>query len=124
MSAERPPATSVIVSGFLDVVLVLAFVLIGRASHSEGLAGVLTTLWPFLAGLMIGWLVLRAWRQPQRLVWTGLGVWLFTVAGGLLIRAAVGQGVQLSFVIVTTVVLAFFLLGWRAVWLLAQRSRA
>jgi hypothetical protein len=34
---------------------------------------------------------------------------------GLLLRAVTGQGVQPSFVIVTSVVLAVFLLGWRAV---------
>ena len=40
-----------------DLVLVVAFVLIGRRSHDEGsaLAGVLTTLWPFAAGLVVGW---------------------------------------------------------------------
>ena len=40
----------------LDVACVLVFVIIGRASHGEGLIGVASTAWPFLAGLAGGWL--------------------------------------------------------------------
>lgn len=49
----------------LDAVLVLVFVLIGRGSHDEGsaLIGLLTTLWPFLAALLLGWVVTRSWRS-------------------------------------------------------------
>lgn len=123
MSAERAVPASVIVPASLDAVLVLVFALVGRASHGEGLLGVLTTWWPFLGGLAIGWLVLRAWRSPRRIVWTGIGVWLCTVAGGMLLRLASGQGVQPSFIIVATIVLGLFLLGWRAIALLAARLR-
>ncbi|QHC69806.1 DUF3054 domain-containing protein [Rathayibacter sp. VKM Ac-2801] len=100
----------------LDAVLVLVFVLIGRGSHDEGsaLVGLLTTLWPFLAALLLGWVVTRSWRSPDRIVPAGLVVWAVTVAGGMLLRIASGQGVQWSFVIVTAVVLAVFLLGRRA----------
>ena len=37
----------------LDVGCVLVFVIIGRASHTQGesLAGIASTAWPFLAGL-------------------------------------------------------------------------
>ncbi|WP_241989244.1 DUF3054 domain-containing protein [Cryobacterium serini] len=105
----------------LDATLVLAFAAIGRLSHGESLAGLGVTYWPFLGGLIIGWLVLRAWRHPRRIVWTGLGIWIATVAGGLLLRLASGQGVQLSFAIVTTIVLGLFLLGWRAVAALLRR---
>ena len=50
-----------------DVVLVLLFATIGRASHREGLsvAGVLEVAWPFLAALAVGWLAavrVRAWH--------------------------------------------------------------
>jgi len=123
MRAQRALAASVIVSAVIDAGLVLVFALVGRASHGEGLLGVLTTWWPFLGGLAIGWLVLRAWRDPRRIVWTGVGVWLCTVAGGMLLRIASGQGVQLSFIIVATIVLGVFLLGWRALALLATRMR-
>ncbi|TFB73767.1 DUF3054 domain-containing protein [Cryobacterium glaciale] len=115
------PRSSIIVAGVLDAVLVLSFAIIGRLSHGESLAGLGVTLWPFLGGLIIGWLLLRAWRHPRDIVWTGLGIWLATVAGGLLLRLASGQGVQLSFAIVTTIVLGLFLLGWRAIAALARR---
>ncbi len=123
MRAQRAVPASVVVPAVIDAALVLVFALVGRASHGEGLLGMLTTWWPFLGGLAIGWLVLRAWRSPRRIVWTGIGLWLFTVAGGMLLRIASGQGVQLSFIIVATIVLGVFLLGWRALALLATRMR-
>src|SRR5512133_3872044 len=107
--SSRPAGLPVVpLAAGLDAALVLLFVLIGRASHGEGLWGVLVTWWPFLAGLAVGWLVLRAWRHPVRLVWTGVGIWLITVLVGMLLRVASGQGVQLSFVIVTVIVLGLF----------------
>jgi hypothetical protein len=123
MRAQRAGSASVIVPAVIDAGLVLVFVLIGRASHGEGLFGILTTWWPFLGGLAVGWLVLSAWRSPRRIVWTGVGVWLFTVTGGMLLRIISGQGVQPSFIVVATIVLGVFLLGWRAIALLAARLR-
>lgn len=107
----------------LDAALLLVFVLIGRASHGEGLWGVLGTWWPFLAGLVVAWLAVRAWRTPLQILWTGVGAWLITVTVALLLRVATGQGVQLSFVIVTFLVVGVFLLGWRAIALLVRRLR-
>ncbi|TFD22182.1 DUF3054 domain-containing protein [Cryobacterium sp. TMS1-13-1] len=112
----------IVTAGVLDAALVLLFAAIGRLSHGETLAGLGVTAWPFLGGLIIGWLLLRAWRHPLSVVWTGLGIWLATVAGGLLLRLADGQGVQLSFAIVTTIVLGAFLLGWRAIAALVRRT--
>jgi len=111
-------------AALIDAALVLAFVLIGRASHNEGLLGTLNTWWPFLGGLAIGWAIMRAWRSPRRIVWTGIGIWLAAVTGGLLLRLASGQGVQPSFAIVTCVVLGVFLLGWRGIALLSSRARS
>jgi len=123
--SSRPAGPSLVsLAAGVDAALVLLFVLIGRASHGEGLWGVLLTWWPFLAGLAVGWLVSRAWRHPLRLVWTGVIVWLVTVVVGMLLRVASGQGVQLSFVIVTVIVLGVFLLGWRAIALLVHRRRS
>jgi hypothetical protein len=108
-------AVSPVLSAAVDIVLVFAFVLIGRASHGEDLLGTLDTLWPFLAGLIVGWLGMRAWLSPRRIVWTGIGIWAATVVIGMLLRVAGGQGVEPSFIIVATIVLAVFLLGWRGV---------
>jgi hypothetical protein len=109
----------------LDAALVLLFVLIGRRSHGEaaGIAGLLTTLWPFLVGLVVGWLVTWAWTRPLAIVWPGIPIWLMTVALGMLIRTAFGQGVQPSFIAVAAVVLGVFLVGWRLIALPFVRRR-
>ncbi len=99
----------------LDVALVLAFVIIGRASHHDGggLAGLASTAWPFLAGLAAGELATRAWRRPAALVPSGVGVWLSTVAVGMLLRVVAGQGTAVAFIAVALAFLGLFLLGWR-----------
>jgi len=124
MSSPRTLPASALLAAGIDAALVLVFAAIGRASHEEDLLGVLTTWWPFLGGLTIGWLIMRAWHAPQRIVYTGLGVWLWTVAGGLLLRVVSGQGVQPSFIVVTAIVLGVFLVGWRGVAVLVRRIRA
>jgi hypothetical protein len=114
-----------VAAAVLDVVLVLAFVLIGRGSHGENVvAGALTTFWPFAVGLLVGWLATIALRRPLALWPTGVIVWLATLVVGMLLRVVSGQGIAVSFVIVATVVLAVFLIGWRAVALLVQRLAA
>jgi hypothetical protein len=104
-------------SALADVVCVLVFVAIGRSSHNEAgsVLGFFGTAWPFVVGLALGWVLFRAWRRPVRVVWTGVGVWGMTVAGGIALRALTAQGTEISFVVVTAVVLAVFLLGWRLV---------
>ncbi|MFU8945105.1 DUF3054 domain-containing protein [Mycetocola zhadangensis] len=110
----------------LDVVATLVFVLVGRGSHNEDatLTGLLVTWWPFLAALALGWIVTVAWRRPFGPIWPGLGLWVITVAGGMLFRTLSGQGTAIAFVIVATLVLALLLIGWRTVaTLIGRRSR-
>jgi FtsH-binding integral membrane protein len=108
----------------VDLVCVLVFTAVGRASHAEGitLPGLAQTAWPFLVGCLVGSGAAALRRRPRSLR-SGLLVWFGTVLLGLLLRAATGGGVVLSFVVVTAVVLAVFLLGWRAVLLLIGRMR-
>ncbi len=115
------PDPAVILAGAIDLLMVLAFVLIGRASHGEDFVGTLTTFWPFLVGLLVGWAIARAWRAPRRIVGTGVVVWASTVVVGLLLRVVSGQGIAVSFVIVTALVLAVFIVGWRAVSLVVVK---
>ena len=100
----------------LDVCCVLAFVVIGRASHAEAasIAGLGRTLWPFLAGLAAGLAATRAWRRPAAIVPTGVGVWLATVAFGMLLRVVSGQGTTFAFTLVALAFLGALMLGWRA----------
>jgi hypothetical protein len=109
----------------LDVCCVLVFVIIGRASHGEGLAGIASTAWPFLAGLAGGWLATagRAWRQPFRLWPAGVGAWLGAVILGMLLRVVSGQGTAPAFVVVALAFLGLFLLGWRLLAQVVTRSR-
>ena len=121
-SARRSPALALV----LDAVLVVVFAAIGRATHDGDVlgpfgSGLATTAWPFVAALLVGWLVTRAWRRPTAVVRTGLPVWAITVALGMVLRALSGQGVAVAFIIVATLTLALLLLGWRGIARLARR---
>jgi len=107
----------------LDVACVLVFVVIGRASHTQGeaLAGVASTSWPFLCGLGVGWAVSRAWRRPLALRPAGLAVWLCTVAFGMILRVVAGQGTAVAFIVVALAFLGLLLFGWRVVARLLTR---
>lgn len=122
---SRTPAGFAATVG-IDLLAVIVFVLIGRASHGEGILGLLVTLWPFAVGLLVGHVLalVLGQRETRSVRWAGVVVWVSTVVVGMVLRAVSGQGVQLSFVIVTVLVLAVLLLGWRFVaWLIARRRR-
>ena len=127
MSERTPNSTAPVATAVaLDTALIMVFVLIGRRNHEEALAlgGIAQTAWPFLVAAAAGWLATRAWRSPFSLWPTGTVIWASTVVGGMLLRVASGQGVQLAFIIVAALTLAALLLGWRLVALfVARRSR-
>lgn len=110
----------------VDALFVLIFAAIGRASHQEDPAGFLLTAWPFLVALVIGHLVAALLpgrpRRPWSLMW-GAVVWVVTVAGGMLVRVAAGDTAEVPFIIVATIVLGVFLVGWRAAAALVRRLR-
>ena len=88
------------VAALVDLVAVVLFVAIGRASHhhSETVGGFLSTLWPFASGVSVGWVV-----SSQRSLWrlrAGIIVCLSTVAIGMALRVVAGQGTALAFVVV------------------------
>ena len=107
----------------LDVCCVLVFVVIGRASHTKGetLGGIASTSWPFLCGLAAGWVLTLAWRRPLALRPAGIGVWLGTVAFGMVLRVVSGQGTAAAFIGVALAFLGLFLLGWRLLARLVTR---
>ncbi len=107
----RTPARIIV-----DLVLVLVFAVVGRASHGEALSlgGILQTGWPFLVACLVAsvlaCIVLRlSWLRE------GLLVWAITVVVGMLLRGIAGGGLAMGFLIVATIVLALFLIGWRMV---------
>ncbi len=103
------------IAGAIDAGLVTAFVAIGRRNHDEdpGMIGLLSTAAPFLVGLVVGWVVAKAWEDPLQ-VRTGLIVWPVTVAVGMILRRLAGDSTAFSFVVVATVFLGATLVGWRA----------
>jgi hypothetical protein len=117
----------VLVAVALDACCVLAFVIIGRASHAKGesFGGIVSTSWPFLAGLAAGWLATLLWAadrgrpeagaswRPAALAPAGVIAWLATVALGMTFRVISGQGTALAFIAVALAFLGLFLLGWR-----------
>jgi hypothetical protein len=118
----RPAALGLAI--VLDIVLVVLFALIGRASHGESAVGGLwTTAWPFLAGALVGWLAGRAWRRPFAPWRSGLWVWAGALVVGMLLRVVSGQGIAVSFVIVAGIVLFVFLVGWRLIASVVGRRR-
>lgn len=129
-TSDRPGARAVpaltAAAAAADFILILIFAAIGRDAHSRGesLAGILSTAWPFLAGAASAWLLLRLWRRPLAVWPAGVAVWLGTVALGMALRALTGQTVVLPFVIVATLSLAVFLLGYRLIVAIILRLRA
>jgi hypothetical protein len=96
----------------LDVLLVLAFVTVGRRSHGEAevLAGAAGTAWPFLAGLALGWAGVLAARLDPASPRAGLVLLVATVGAGMLLRRFVAdEGTAPAFVVVATAILAVFL---------------
>ncbi|MDO5499383.1 MAG: DUF3054 domain-containing protein, partial [Propionibacteriaceae bacterium] len=114
-----------LVSVVVDVALVLAFVTLSRLSHNQSVApdGVLGTAWPFLAGLVIGWLITRSWRSTLTFS-AALGVFTCTLAVGIAFRRITFTGAQPSFVAMAFSVLSVLLMGWRLIAYLELRRRA
>lgn len=107
----------------VDLALVILFAAIGRSSHGENLVGTLMTALPFLVGTAIGWLVVRPFGKPTSVVPAGVMIWLCTEVVGIALRAFTGQGIATSFIVVSSIALAVFLLGYRGVAQLVTRTR-
>lgn len=141
-SATTPssPARPVLAgSAVLDVAAVAVFIAVGRYTHDDAASviGYLNALWPFLAGLAVGWLICLAaavrrprattpegsrWA-PHRVFPAGVVIWVSTVAVGMALRWVVDQGVATAFVVVASIATAVLLLGWRVITLILGGRR-
>jgi len=112
------PAARASIAWFVwDAAVVLIFVAIGRHTHHHGetFGGLFSTTWPFGVGLLVGWAgVLAARRCPPSLA-SGVVIWLSTVAIGMVLRVAAGQGTAVAFIGVALGFLGLFMLGPRVV---------
>lgn len=125
MTAPRTPIALTVV---IDVILVAVFCVIGRLSHDEGvfsdIPGLLNTIWPFLVAVLAAHAVMLIRRTPADRMLPGVVIWAVTVVVGLALRALSGQGTAIAFMIVATLTLALFLIGWRALVVLVRRVRS
>lgn len=111
----------------LDLVVVVAFVAIGRSTHDESNAvvGLTLTAAPFLIALLVGWLVSGVAKRDPTTVVIGIGIWACTWILGLALRGLVfHEGTAAPFVVVAGLTLAFGLIGWRLVAQLITRRRS
>ncbi|WP_165068499.1 DUF3054 domain-containing protein [Marisediminicola senii] len=116
MSAEQQPSAWWL---GIDLVAVSLFIVGARWTQGDGALGLLLDGLPFFAGVIVGWVVMHAWRHPVTVVWTGIGVWLIAVAMAMAIRLVVGEPVDSRFLFLTVIVLGAFLIGWRGIaWIL------
>ena len=110
----------------LDTLVVLSFVVIGRDSHgfTNDWAETLRIAVPFLIGLAIAVVTVRAWLAPTSIT-TGLNLGALTLILGMLLRRFVwGDGTAPVFVIVTGAWLIGWMVAWRLVVLGLRRYRA
>jgi hypothetical protein len=98
-----------------DLIIVLIFVVIGRVTHDHGVyaGGVLSTAWPFVSGLAVGWLVMRATGRSGTRPRDGGIICLYTVVVGMTLRVIAGQGTAIAFILVALGFLGAFMIAWR-----------
>ncbi|MSS45457.1 DUF3054 domain-containing protein [Cutibacterium sp. WCA-380-WT-3A] len=100
-----------------DVICVILFATIGRASHGEVLSpgGLLRTGTPFVLGLAVGWVIIVTVRIAALRWSAGAVLWASTIIVGMVVRHFTGQGVAVTFIIVAACFLALTLIGWRVI---------
>lgn len=114
MAAKR---THVPIALTIDLVLVILFTIVGHYTHSHTLdvSGLVTTAWPFVAGLLAVWILSAAWTDPLAPLRTGTAIWAGTVLIGMVARAVTGAGTAGSFIIVAAGLNLITLIGWRVI---------
>ncbi len=107
----------------LDFAAVVLFAYLGRGAHEAGrsVAEVLEVALPFLVARLVAAVLVR--RSSLRIWPGGVVAWLVTWAGGLALRAVLGGGTALPFVLVSLGVLGALFLVWRLGWLIERRLR-
>ncbi|MDN5822570.1 MAG: DUF3054 domain-containing protein [Brachybacterium sp.] len=107
-----------------DLLVVLLFVAMGLVQHGTPLTtqNLFLVGWPFALGVLLGHLAIRAWRAPFRIWPHGVFVWAITLATAMALRTLFSAGTEVSFLIVTAVVTAVGMLGWRAVAMYLTRG--
>ena len=107
----------------IDFLWVLLFVAIGRDAHDHGISirGISSTAWPFAAGLVVGWMLLGLTHRNITTKSSGFLIVFTVVILGMILRVISGQGTELTFILVATLFLSLFLVGWRTIFILLTR---
>ncbi|MCT1683974.1 DUF3054 domain-containing protein [Corynebacterium appendicis] len=110
----------------LDTLSIAVFALLARIAHQTeemplNLTGWLSTLWPFLVGVALAWVIVTLARKGEG-KGNGVFIWLITVATGLIIWGIRNQQLpHWSFIVVASVMSALLMLGWRGIARLIKR---
>jgi FtsH-binding integral membrane protein len=103
----------------IDIVAIIVFVILGRSSHHESGGFIVSTLKvaaPFLIALLAGHALSKSWQSPAAPS-KGVIIWVTTLVLGMLLRRfAFGRGTALAFIIVASLFIGLFVVGWRVVW--------
>lgn len=104
-----------ILPAVIDLVLVVLFAILGRASHAEGLSlvGIAETAWPFLAACLFGWVIVGLLNDNGYGPRSALVIWAVTVLVGMGLRTVAGATAEPAFVLVATLVLFSAFFSWR-----------
>jgi len=124
--SDLPPGPAIHADGkaagtafLIDVVAIVVFVILGRSSHHENGSFIVSTLKvaaPFLIALLAGHALSKSWQSPAAPS-KGVIIWVTTLVLGMLLRRfAFGRGTALAFIIVATLFIGAFVIGWRVVW--------
>lgn len=109
----------------IDLALVLIFVAIGLMSHGEGLSNILRASAPFLTSALSAHILI--WvintRRDLPLMAEAIIAWSITLVVGMALRISFGDTAATAFVIVSTLTLFVFLVGWRLIVTFVGRSR-
>lgn len=114
-----------------DFIAIAAFALFARMAHQSddmpfNFLGWLSTLWPFVLGVVLAWGVLAlAKLDGVRVAPGGVVAWIVTVVVGLAIWGVRnGAFPHWSFILVASSVSALLMLGWRAIAGVVVRRRS
>ena len=88
------------------------------------MAGFVRVLWPFAAGLVIGWIGAGLYRAPMAFR-RAVAAWIITVFVGVALRIVVqGHDFTPTFIVIASLFIGGCMLGWRAVVVRVSRRRA
>lgn len=101
----------------VDVGAIVVFVLLGRSEHHHGfsLGGEASTLWPFVLGVVVAWLLLWPGSSTGRSLAAGGTIAFVTVVNGQALRVLAGQGTDAAFCVVAFCFVTLFFSLTRAI---------